>query len=148
MTLDSHWVDPTALSHPRPAPTGWARDAVAVAAAMFDAPDDEATAIRLAWVSDELRTLMADVDAMTRLVFRVSLVLLSRIGPWLVLRPWSFRRCDRAQQLRILERYERSPLGLTLLAVKAMLCIIWFEHPQAAADARFDAGCIGEATDA
>lgn len=148
MTLGSHWVDPTALTQPRPAPTGWARDAVAVSAAMFDAPAaDEADDARLRWVGAELRTLMAEVDPMTKLLFRGSLALLTWLGPWLVLRPGPFRRCARPQQLRILHRYERSPIGLTLLAVKAMLCIVWFEHPHAARDAHFDGDAPDAATD-
>jgi len=41
-----------------------------------------------------------------------------------------------------LEKMESSRFALPLLAVKAMLCIIYYEHPDAAREIGFDGACL------
>jgi hypothetical protein len=41
----------------------------------------------------------------------------------------------------VLERLERGPLSMTVLGVKAMLSLVWYEHPRSARDIGFDGDC-------
>ena len=42
-------------------------------------------------------------------------------------------------------RQWKTPLGLAVLGAKAMLCIVWYEHPAAQAEIGYDRGCLGPA---
>lgn len=56
---------------------------------------------------------------------------------------WSFRlpslgRHEMAVRRAIVERWERSPFGMSIFAVKAILSILYFEHAGAAEELGFD----------
>jgi hypothetical protein len=78
---------------------------------------------------------------------RLSLWCITWLAPLYLLRPLPLRWLRRTTQIRALERYEQGLLGLTLLAVKAWLCIIYYEHPDAAREIGFDGRCMGDTPD-
>lgn len=78
-------------------------------------------------------------------VFAFALFCLTWLAPL-----WSFSlptlgSLSLEKRAHALERWERSPFGMTLFAVKAILCILWFEHPDAAAHMGFDGRPLIEA---
>jgi len=64
-------------------------------------------------------------------VFRLCLFLVTTLGPLLSLRI-GFASRPLEERTRLLERVEKSPLSTALLGLKAVLCMLYFEHPDAA----------------
>ena len=44
--------------------------------------------------------------------------------------------------MRALQTIEETPLSLALLGAKAILCIVYFEHPDAAREIGWDQACL------
>lgn len=133
--LPGHWVDRAALSpdaRPAPVPRPWLEDAVAVAEALFLRDDGPPPRAHLDWLARELDDHLARVGLRSRLVFRASLSLLARLVPLLARRLGRLSSIPVSARADGLARLERSPLSLNVLAVKAMLCILWYEHPEEA----------------
>ena len=76
--------------------------------------------------------------------FRLALFAVTWLSPLLALRPPPLGLWSLPVRTRALERLERTPLSLALLAVKAMLSIPYYEHPDVAAEIGFDGACLGE----
>ena len=139
-TLPSHWFDTTADDGPEPR-SPLARGVEAVGAALFASHAGPPDPRRLRWLGWRVESWLRDVGGRGALVFRVSLFLMVWLAPLLVVRVgplWALRPASRHLAL---DRWERSPLGMTLFAVKAILCIHYFEHRDAAAEIGFDGGC-------
>ncbi|MCB9508031.1 MAG: hypothetical protein H6700_03625 [Myxococcales bacterium] len=141
-SIPTWWVDHGAQDAPEPT-IGWVRQAYAVAEVLFSTAAGPPPPGRLRWMCSELRAHLDTVRGRSAWVVRASLLLMAWLGPLLVFRPPTLARLDFARRATALERWERSPLGLTLFAVKAMLCIVYFEHPEAAASLGFDGQCRG-----
>ncbi|MEZ4409470.1 MAG: hypothetical protein R3A52_23815 [Polyangiales bacterium] len=67
---------------------------------------------------------------------------MSVLSPWMVGRPGGFTTMPVALRREAVERLERSPLGLAVFGAKAMLCIVWYEHPENAAFIGADGLCL------
>ncbi|MCA9515530.1 MAG: hypothetical protein KC635_11345, partial [Myxococcales bacterium] len=65
------------------------------------------------------------------------------VAPWLAGRLGPLERLPVSERVAALERLERSPLGLSVFALKATLAILYFEHPDAAAEIGFDGRGLG-----
>ena len=134
-----HWVDQDAAAHAPPVRFGWPWTVRAVAEAMFaradGRPPDEA---RLRWLCAQTEDFLVRVGLRSILLFRFSLFVVTWVAPLFALRIGPLGWWGVATRGRALERYERSPLGPTLLVLKAILSILYYEHPDAAADIGFD----------
>jgi hypothetical protein len=106
------------------------RVARAVAEAMFASEEGPPPADRLDWVTTELRGFLGHSPDASR-VFRLCLFLVTALGPLLSLRI-GFASRPLEERTRLLERVEKSPLSTALLGLKAVLCMLYFEHPDAA----------------
>lgn len=134
-----HWVDHSALVHDAPEPErAWVRGAVALASALFATHSGPPPEDRLRWLGAELERFVSALALPSRLLLRASLLATLLLSPLAAGRLRTFARLEHSARMRALERYERSPFGLTLLAVKAALCILWFEHPDVAREIGFD----------
>jgi hypothetical protein len=131
LSASAHGRKPSRLSSAR-APSGATlRVARAIAEAVFardgHAPPEE----RLSWLDAELEDFLARAGAQSRLMLTFSLWLVAVAAP-LSFRRWARLEAlplgDRVQALAALERALPEPL----LAVKALLCLIYYEHPDAA----------------
>ena len=78
-------------------------------------------------------------------VSRLMIRLVSLLAPLMVWRPWPFHRLSLDTRIRALARLEDSVLSAPILALKAMLCIVWYEHPDTAAAVGFHQTCLLEA---
>jgi hypothetical protein len=101
-------------------------------------PDDE----RLAYIERDFGDFYARAQGNAGLILRLSLFALMYLAPLFVFRPGSLRSLSIPQRARALERFEASPLAPAALAVKAMLCILWFEHATTQAETRTEPTCL------
>lgn len=113
----------------------------AIAEALFSTADGPPPKKRLAWLLAELDDFLAHAGARSRFVYQLSVMVVSIVAPLLVWRFSSLRGLALAERSEALERMERGRLALPLLAVKAMLCILYYEHPDAAKEIGFDGAC-------
>jgi hypothetical protein len=121
------------------------------AEALFASERGAPPSARLDWLVDELRDFVEHGGPRTELILRGGLALSTWTAPLLVGRAPPLSRLDVETRCRALDRLEHSPIGLPLLAVKAMLCILWYEHPDSMReigiepDASGSPGCRGPA---
>lgn len=137
LTPGSHWVD---LEAPEvvPAPTEpWLRAAAAVAETMFATHEGPAPAKRVYWMCVHLADFQRRVGGIGMFTFRAALFAFSWLAPLVVFSLPPFRRLGHTKRMKALHRFERSPIGVSVMAVKALLCMIYFEHPESAAHIGF-----------
>jgi hypothetical protein len=115
---------------------------VAVAAALFAREDGPPPAARLEWLADETHDFFAHAGARARFTLRASLLAISILAPLYIARLPPFRRLAHTDRLHALERFERSMFGLAVLGVKAMACIVWYEHPDTLREIDADVRCL------
>ena len=139
--VPSHWVAHDSASGEHPAPRGWAKNAFAVAQALFSTEQGPPPEERLRWLTTELRDFLSHIGARARIIYRLSLFLVVWLAPFWGWRLPPLRWLSVERRIRILNRFERSLFGAPLLAVKAILCILYYEHPEAAKAIGFDGKC-------
>jgi hypothetical protein len=76
----------------------------------------------------------------SELIFRGALVIATWMAPLAIGRRPPLERLSIEQRCVALEKAEATAAGLPMLALKAMLCFMYFEHP----DARADIGIVDE----
>jgi hypothetical protein len=112
----------------------------AIAEAVFATEDGPPSADRLDWLIDDLDDFCARCGAKSRNVFRLSVFTVSTLAPLLSKKAKPFAKLSLEDRIAALEHFEKTQLGLSLLAVKAMLCIIYYEHPDVARECGFPSG--------
>lgn len=115
----------------------------AVAEALFATEQGSPPPARLAWLCAEVHDVLAHIGARARRTFRLALWALTWLAPLVVLRLPPLGRLPVRDRVRALERFERGllPQSAAVLAVKAIVCILYFEHPDAAREIGFDGRC-------
>lgn len=137
-SLPAYWVDVHAKTNsPAPAP-GWQTQLHAIASAMFSEDGNPPPEERLHWCVAQIADLLAKVGGRGAFAYRFALFVISWFGPWLILRWGRFARLSHEDRVRALQRVEKSGLKTLLFALKALLCIVYFEHPDAAEAIGFD----------
>lgn len=121
---------------------GFVRGLRTVAEAVFATRSGPPPAERLDWLVLELEDFLARAGSQTRLTLRLALFALSVLAPLMVLRFTSLSRMPVTERARAIGRLEHSSLGSPVLAVKALLCVLYYEHPDAAAEIGFDGQCL------
>lgn len=117
-------------------------DALALAEALFATREGPPPGEHLAWLGDELDDFLRHAGAHARRSFGLCLFAVSRLAPLFVGRLGGFARLPLDLRTRGLERMEASPLGLPFFGAKAILCVVWYEHPENAKRAGYDGGCL------
>lgn len=107
---------------------------VAIAEALFSTDERPCPPERLAWVERELADLMSRAAPRGRFTFQLGAFAVSVVAPILVGRFPPFTKLTLPLRIEALRRLESRPLGVALIALKAVLCMIYFEHPDAAAE--------------
>ena len=143
----AHWAAHESAAVDHPEPRGWLKSLYKVAEALFCAPEGPPPPARLRWLCAEVDDFTARVGSRSRKVFRLSLFLVVWIAPLLLLRPLPARFGSVERRVTLLGRIERSALCFPLLAVKAILCIIYYEHPDSAREISFDGRCLADSTE-
>lgn len=117
---------------PVPIGDGLLARARAVAEALFATAEGAPPPKRLDWVERELRSFLGHAGAQARFVFGASVYAVTLLGPLVAGKLGGFAALGLADRMRVLEKVEKSFLSTPLLGVKAILCIVYFEHPEAA----------------
>jgi hypothetical protein len=96
---------------------------------------------RLDWLQNEVEDFLARAGARARFVVGLALLAVCVLAPLAVgaLRPLSSMSVER--RARALGRLE-DVFGAPVLAVKALLSVLYYEHPDAAREVGFDGACL------
>lgn len=137
-SLPTHWVDLHADQH-SPTPTmRWERQLHAIAGALFEENGQPPPEDRLNWLVYQIRDLLEQAGGRGALVYRLSLFVVAWVAPFFVFRFPTVIGLSQENRVKALLRVEHSPLKMMLFALKALLCIVYFEHPDAAQQVAFD----------
>jgi choline dehydrogenase-like flavoprotein len=115
--------------------------AVAIAEAIFSRGSQPPPEDRLAWIASEVEDFVGRSGVRAGFVLTVLIWVVTLLAPLLSGRLALLGSLPLEQRLRALERLEKR-LGAPLLAVKAMLCLVYYEHHEAAAEVGFDGHCL------
>jgi hypothetical protein len=122
----------------RPLPARTARAASRIAEALFHDGERPPPAERLAWMEADLADHVGRAGPRAVLVFRLLVFVTSWVAPLFTGALPPLARLPVERRVEVLARVERSPFSLAFLAVKALLCIVYYEHPDAAREMGFD----------
>lgn len=120
------------------------RAARALAEALFLRPSGPPSPEVLDWLERDLDDFFGHVTLRARLLFRACLATVVWLAPLVILRLPPLSRLPVAERVRALTRFERTPLALAFLGAKALLSIVYYEHPDAAASIGWDQACKKE----
>jgi hypothetical protein len=103
-----------------------------VAEALFSVRGEAPPPERMRWLGAELDDFMARASGAGRFQFAVASALVSVIAPLLVGRLPGLGGLPIARRVHALERLEETAAAPLLIALRAILCLIYYEHPDAA----------------
>ena len=89
---------------------------------------------RLDWLVFEFNDFMNRAPAKGRFLFALAIIVVSILAPLLILKLPPFTRLTFHDRIRALRKLETRPAGKVLIPLRAILCLIYYEHPEAAAD--------------
>jgi len=123
-------------------PAGFEARVAPIAEALFateaGAPDPK----RVAWVCADFADFVSRAQGRGRLVMLLSVWFLTWIAPLVVWRFGPLGALSIEKRAEALERVEGSSVGFIALAPKAMLCMIWFEHPDTQRETSTEVTCL------
>lgn len=146
---DGRWLVPAVVLEryrgASPPTGGLARSVWLVAEVLFATEAGPPPHHRLAWLVDDLRDFLSHVNVRARWLFRLALWVTVWFAPLWIGKIPPLGRLDVRDRARAIERLERAgmPVAAAIMAVKAVLCILYFEHPEVAAEIHFDGRCKG-----
>lgn len=98
---------------------------------------------RLAWFVDDLSDFVGHLNTRARLLFLACLTSITWAGPLLVFRAGRLRSLSIPDRVRAIHAVEKHPLAsLALFATKAIVSIVWYEHPDNAREIGWDQRCL------
>lgn len=112
------------------------------AEALFSTADGPPPAERLDWVTREMEDYLVRAGSRARLIFRLALFAVMWLAPLFVGALPTLRRLSVPKRVEALTKMEESFAAGAVLAVKAFLCVVWYEHP----DVQRDVGYVGRGT--
>lgn len=96
----------------------------------------------LDWVESELADFTDAAGAWAELLLSSCLLVVRLLIPVFARKPRGLAGLGLEERRHALERMEESGMSLPLLAVKAAICLVFYEHPDAAARIGFDGKCL------
>jgi hypothetical protein len=109
-----------------------------VAEAVFSTEHGAPPAARLDWLLAELEDFLARAGSRTRGVLGLAVFAVTVLAPLFAGHLPPLGRLPLRERARALTLLERSRFGAPVLAVKALLCVLYYEHPDAAREVGFD----------
>jgi hypothetical protein len=91
-------------------------------------------------VASEFTNFLEHCGGQSRLILTALVRLVAFLAPLFIGRLTRFSKLSLADRVRALTRLEER-FGDPLLGVKAMLCLLYYEHPAAALEVGFDGAC-------
>jgi hypothetical protein len=75
--------------------------------------------------------------------YRLLLWAVTWLAPLTILRPGPLWRLGISDRVQALKKMEGSPAASLVLAMKAVLCLIYYEHPEAVRETGYELACQG-----
>jgi hypothetical protein len=138
----SYWENAMSNSEPELELNFWLRRLGVIAEAVFASDHALLDSQRLRWLLAEIKDFTERAGPRARFVIVLSTLAVSVLAPLLSRRFCSLLKFAPRERIRALERLEASALCAPLIAVKALLAVIYYEHPDAQRDVGFDAACL------
>lgn len=110
-----------------------------VAEALFSSEDHAPPKERIDWLVQEIDDFLSRTGA-TRWVYGLSIWVVAWMAPLLAGRFASLGGMDIHERARVIGHME-DRFGAPVLAVKALLCTVYYEHPDAQKDVGYDGAC-------
>jgi len=103
-----------------------------IAEALFSSDEQAMPAARLSWLVREYSDFMSRAPAKGRLLFTLATMVVSVLSPLLINKLPPFSRLSFDDRILALRALEASRFGKILIPLRAILCLIYYEHPEAA----------------
>lgn len=113
----------------------------ALAEVLFATADGPPPSDRIDWLVDDLNDFFAQAGSRARMSFWLCVTAISVLAPLFVRRLPPFSSLSREVRAEAIERMEKSSAALPIFGAKAILCIVYYEHPDAARMIGYDANC-------
>jgi hypothetical protein len=102
-------------------------------------PPDRA---RIDWLIEDFRDFLGRAGGNARLVLWACLLACHWLAPLFIRRLPTLADLSIEERAVALERVERSSFGPIVLGPKAILCLLWFEHPDTQRETRTEPSCL------
>ncbi len=113
-------------------------------AAFFSRDGESPPAERLAWALDDLDDFLGRAGLRARMLFTVALFAITWGAPLLIAHVGPLGSLRVPRRVDALSALEHAPgIALALFLVRAITSIVYYEHPDAAAELRWDQRCLG-----
>ena len=99
-------------------------------------------AARIDWLMVEMDDYLLRAGPAARIIFGLSLWVVTLLSPVFIRRLPTLASLDVPERIDALTRMEESFASAPVLAVKAFLCVVYYEHP----DVQREVGHVGHAT--
>lgn len=119
---------------------------IAICEALFASEAGPPPRARLDWLADEAEDFLQEAGRRATRSIKLLIALVACLAPWLAMRPTALRSMPLELRVRVLDRMERGLAGALVVALKASFCVVYYEHPDVAAEVGFDGGCLVEST--
>ena len=110
----------------------------------FDERQGQPGAEHLDWLLGEIEAFLAHAGFRSQAVFQASMLAITTLAPATIGKLPPLARLSPADRAHAIERFEATPVGLSVLAAKATLCIHHYEAPEARARLGVEDECLGE----
>lgn len=111
-----------------------------VAEAMFLRDEGPVPEGRLNWLSEDFVDFLEQAGPRSELIIGGALSIATWVAPLAIGRRPPLSRLTVTERCRALETLEKTPAGLPLLALKAVLCMLYYEHEDSKAEIGIDGG--------
>ena len=119
------------------------RDVRAFAEAFFSRDYEPPPPERLDWFLDDLDDFIGRLNPRSRGLFHLIMAVPTYVAPMYVKHVGRLADLPLRGRIHALEALEASPLGLPLFAAKAMVSLVYYEHPDSAREIGWDQRCQG-----
>lgn len=110
-----------------------------IAEALFSRDASPPPAARIAWLRGEMGDFLSRAAPLGRLLFVMGSLVVSLWAPVLVGSLPPLSRLSFARRVQALTKFESRRVAPVLIALRAILCLLYYEHPDAAQDVGIDA---------
>ena len=117
-----------------------------VAEALFCGEDGPPPADRLDWLCNDFDDFISQAGVRAQTIINAALMAVTWLAPLTIKQAPPLGRLSVEQRCHALEAMEETDLGLAVLALKALLSIIYYEHPDSMAEIGVDTSCLGART--
>lgn len=113
-----------------------------IAEGVFASEEGGPAGDRLDWLVLEIEDQLARGGPQIRLTLALGTLAVVLLAPLHVGRLRTLGSLTVAERVHALDAMESGPLASAVLAVKALLCVLWYEHPDSQAEVGFDGRCL------